>query len=138
MSPFDFVKSVTRTKEDLYSTEEMFQKEYVPFIINRALSNSPNFCHFAEALNKYNGLDKRLQYDFYLYGIPKSNRYENLWSKKETSDIDADLIEYVASEMNVNLGRAMEIIDRLGLDRVKQVYDSRGGRDRTNTRTKPK
>jgi hypothetical protein len=137
MSPFDYVKSVTRTKEDLYSTEDIFQKEYVPFIVNRALSNSPSFCHFAEALNKYSSLDKRLQYDFYLHGIPKSNRYENLWSKKSESDIDIDLVKFVASEMNLNLSRAIQVIELLGLDKVKTIYESRGGSDTTTRKRKP-
>jgi len=136
MSPFDYVKSVTRTKENLYSTEEMFQKEYVPFIVNRSLSNSANFCIFAEAINKYPGLDKKLQYDFYLYGIPKSNRYEQLWTKKSETDVDEELIEFVATEMNCSMSRAMSVMNLLGHDKVKELYESRGGRDGRIRKTK--
>lgn len=126
MSPFDFVKSITSTKENLYSTEDLFSKDYNSFVINRALANSPQTVLFADAINQFPDLPKKLQYDFYLYGVPKQNKYTG-WTKKESIDIDSDLLTFVCEEMNLSPTRATEVIRLLGEDRIREISSSAYG-----------
>jgi Bacteriophage clamp loader A subunit len=136
-SPFDYVKSVTKTKEQLYTEPELFNKEYVPFIVNRALSNSPNFLPFAEVIDKYGGtMDKKLQYDFYFHGIPKSSRYEQLWTKKESHSLSEEHLSIIQSELGVSIKRAMQIYKLIGEKQMDDFIKTRGGKLNA-TRTKP-
>lgn len=126
-SPFDFAKSVVSTKVDLYTTESIFQKEYVPFMINKILSNTPQTALFASVMNKYPNLDKKLQYDFYLMGIPKMSA-SKMWTKKEETDLNMDHVQYVADKLNVSIPRAIEMYRLIGSNAVEAELTSRGGR----------
>lgn len=133
MSPFDYVKSITSTKENLCTNDEVFEKEYVSFVINRALANSPQTVLFADVMNQYSGLPKKLQYDFYRLGIPKQNKYLG-WTKKESDDLDSDLITFVCEEMNLSTSKAIEIIRLVGADKIKEIsstiYGGKNGKNK--------
>jgi len=58
------------------------EKDYQPYLVNHALSFGSDTLFFANEMNKYPNLPKKLQYDFYWYGIPKGKRF-NKWIKKE-------------------------------------------------------
>ena len=58
----DWLNSINFNKEDL--SEHI--KEYPPYIINRCLSGHLDCVMFANEMNKYNFLDKDMQYSFYL------------------------------------------------------------------------
>ena len=128
MSPFDISKTILNTKEDCYTTEELFNKEYSPFMINRILSNASNTVLFAEQMDKFTVLDKKLQYDFYLKGVPKARGFQKMWSKKEEADTDSTLVNYVCERMNVNTRRAAIIIKQIGEEVVRMEMKAKGGR----------
>lgn len=126
-SPFDFAKSITTTKEDLYSTEEIFKKEYLPFMVNRILSNHPQSVLFADAMNQYPELDSKLQYDFYRLGLPKI-KSSKMWTKKEVDEPSVELASIVAKHLNVNITRAMEYMAIIGSNAVQELNEKQGGR----------
>lgn len=140
VSPFDFVKSILQTDDNLYTTDDMFKREYNAFMINRILSNSETTVLFAECMNKYTQLDLKLQYDFYRIGIPKSKRYTKMWSKKNKTDLNLDHINYVATQLNVSLKRATEMYKLLGPELVEAEILKQGGHQNhgksTSTSTK--
>lgn len=127
-SPFDFVRSFTTTKESLYTKEALFVSEYVPFIVNRALSNDPKCTLFADALNVYPDLDLKLQHDFYLYGIPKM-RTGKMWSKKEEDDTySIDDVKLVAKDLNVSIRRAYQLMPLIDSDDIDKLRSAEGGK----------
>ena len=126
-SPFDYAKSVTHTKEDLYTNEQLFNKEYVTFMVNRSLSNSPQTALFADAMNQFPNLDKKLQYDFYMHGIPKQKGY-SAWAKKQPSEIPQEYLDIVCESLGLSMKRALELFDLIGSEAVKKELDKRGGR----------
>ena len=125
-SPFDITKSLTQTKDDLYTTEEVFNKEYTPFMINRIMSNSPATALFANAMNT-GVLDKKLQYDFYRFGIPKTRGYTK-YIKKDASEFNQEHIDYICSSLHVSLKRGIELYGLIGPDAVQAELDKRGGK----------
>ncbi len=127
-SPFDIAKTILNTKEDCYTTEELFNKEYSPFMINRILSNASNTVLFAEQMDRFTVIDKKLQYDFYLKGIPKARGYQKMWSKKEENSHNSEIIDYVCEKMNVNTRRATAILKQIGEEVVRMEMESKGGR----------
>lgn len=126
-SPFDFVKSFTTTKESLYDNESLFQKEYVPFVINRALSNDPKCTLFAEMMDNYALLDKKLQHDFYFYGIPKM-RTGKMWSKKEESEDLSESANLISRDLNVSLKRAYELLPLIDDEAIMKLSRAQGGK----------
>ena len=78
MNVFDFVKSVSETKEDIYEGNE---KEYNPFVVNKALSFNVDCVFIAQELNKYSQIPKHAQYLMWLNSIEKKRRYGK-WVKK--------------------------------------------------------
>ena len=51
MSPFDYVKEILQGKKQLI-TDELTEKEYVPFIVNRSLSYHQDCVFFANEVNR--------------------------------------------------------------------------------------
>lgn len=128
-SPFDIAKTILTTKEDCYTTEELFNKEYSPFMINRILSNSASTVLFAEQMDRYSMIDKKLQYDFYLKGIPKTKGFQKMWTKKESDTVDDSvLIKYISNKLNLNTKRASSMLQIIGRDKVVAEINSKGGR----------
>ena len=93
LSPFDFVKSISHTKVNLIRDVDhgdLNEKEYVPFIVNKALSAFPDTILYANAVNMNWELDKLLQYEYLLNIVRKNKRYST-WNKKTKND-DIELI----------------------------------------------
>lgn len=89
MNPFDFVKSVTETKENIFEGNE---KDYNSFVINKALSFNVDCVFIAQELNKYSQVPKHAQYLLWLNSIEKKRRYGK-WVKKESIPDDIELIK---------------------------------------------
>ena len=66
------------------------EKTYPPFMVNKALSFYRDTVMFANEMNKYPNLDKKLQYQFLLNIVRASKRPYSKWHKKaKNSDLDA-------------------------------------------------
>ena len=116
----DFLTAINYTKESLFDTEdEMVQKDYVPFIINRCLSYFPDTILHANEMNKFNHLEKRLQFDYLKHAIRKRKRYSK-WLKDETSK-DLDLIKRSFNYSNRKAKEALSILSEEDIENIKKV-----------------
>ena len=68
----DWLNSINFNKEDL---SENIKQRYPPYIINRCLSGHLDCVMFANEMNRYNFLDKDMQYSFYLNSLRKKKRF---------------------------------------------------------------
>lgn len=127
MSPFDITKSLTQTTDNLYETEDFAEKDFVPFMINRILSNSRATVLYANAMNQFGSLDKRMQYDFYRLGTPKTKTYIK-WIKKEAVEVNQEHLGHICEAMNVSMSRAIELYKIIGSEAVQNDIDKRGGK----------
>ena len=82
-NPFDFVKSVSYDKKDIM-IDEVEEKNYAPFLINKSLSYHQDSVFFTNEMNCRHGLDHRLQYLFLLNTLRKRQRFSQ-WSKPYVS-----------------------------------------------------
>ena len=80
----EIIPSILQTKEDVLLTEQD-EKSYSPFMVNRALSYHKDTVLYANEMNSYPNLDKKLQYDFYINIIRASKRPYSKWHKKASS-----------------------------------------------------
>ena len=88
MKPFDYINSINFTKKNLMrgtENDDLAEKGYVPYITNKTLSYFTDTLLYANEMNRYHFLDKRLQYEFYLNSIRKKKRFAK-WAKADDND----------------------------------------------------
>ena len=116
----DFLTAINHTKESLFDTEDdMVQKDYSPFVINRCLSYFPDTILHANEMNKFNHLEKRLQFDYLKHAIRKRKRYSK-WLKDETSK-DLDLIKRSFNYSNRKAKEALSILSEEDIENIKKM-----------------
>lgn len=113
-NPFDWIKSISETKENLLETNE--KNEYNPFIVNKGLSYHIDCVLFSNEMNIRNTLDKDMQYTFLLNGIRKRRRYSP-WEKKS---IDDD-IKYIKKYYNYNNEKALQALKILTKSQIEYI-----------------
>ena len=91
MNPFDFVKSITYTKQDIMN--DLNESEYESFLVNRALSYHQDCLLYANEMNRRFELSVRLQYHYLLNTIRKRKRFAK-WIKPEKIDDLNIVMEY--------------------------------------------
>ena len=84
------LESINYTKENVLDPNG---KDYVPFIVNKSLSYFMDTVAYANEMNKYPFLDKRMQYDYLKGSIRKRKRFSG-WVKKDKSDVIDAIIKY--------------------------------------------
>jgi len=124
ISPFDFVNSINYSKEDLI-VDERTEKEYNPFIVNRAMGFGPDTVIAGNEMNSRHHLDNKMQYDFLKSTVRKAKRY-NKWIKAEESDIEA--IQKFFGYSFFKATEALRILNEDQIDRIKlHLSMSQGG-----------
>ena len=79
INPFDFVKSVSSSKENIM-VDEIAEKSYAPFLVNKSLSYHEDAVFLSNEMNCHHGVDNRLQYLFFLNTLRKRNGFSK-WEK---------------------------------------------------------
>ena len=62
----DWLNSINQTKKNLIDEDPDLEKDYPPYIINRCYSGHLDAVMYANEMNKYNFLPKKMQYDFFI------------------------------------------------------------------------
>ncbi len=83
-TPFDFLKSINQSKEDIM-VDDIEEKAYKPYFVNRSLSYFPDTVLLANEMNIHHYLDNRLQFDFLLNTVRSGKRFAK-WAKAEVPD----------------------------------------------------
>tara|TARA_B100000900_G_C20467816_1_gene670046 strand:- start:474 stop:851 length:378 start_codon:yes stop_codon:yes gene_type:complete len=124
MNPFDYLKAINETKKDIM-VDDIAEKEYNPFIINRGLSFFKDTILYANEMNRYHHLDHRVQFDFFINIIRKKKRWSK-WIK--ASDIDnLGLIKEYYGYSNEKAKSALSLMSNEQIEQLKQrIY--KGGK----------
>ena len=62
-NPFEYANDLMKKKE--YNGDYIRErKDYKPFFTNRSLSYQPDLIHYANMMNRYPMLEKKMNYDF--------------------------------------------------------------------------
>jgi hypothetical protein len=118
----DIIPSIMDRK-DIVIHDEQDEKDYNPFMINRALSLHGDCLFAALEMNRLYHLPKAMQYQYYLAAIRKRKRPFVPWPKKQKDD---DL-KLVMRHFNYSPAKAMDAIKILTedqLDQIRQMYES--------------
>ena len=87
MSPFDYLKAINETKEDVMLTPQD-ERKYSSFIVNRGLSFFMDTIFQVNELNRNHHLDSRLQFDYLLNSVRKKKRYSKWLKPEKLQDLD--------------------------------------------------
>lgn len=134
MNPFDFVNSISLTKKDMMTNTEnddLAEKGYVPFIVNKSLSYFADTLLYANEINTLPSVDNKLQYHFLLNSVRPSKRFAK-WAKKHDSE-DMENVKAFYHLNNEKAQQALTLLSREQLDVIKQKLQ-KGGETNGNSR----
>lgn len=123
LSPFDFAKSINEKQDDLLKVQPEAEKDYQPFLVNRALSFSPDTVLYANMMNQCPNVDKKLQYDYLFASVRRRKRYDK-WIKRE----EDELVPLVAGIYGVSQKKATEYLTMLTKEQREELKRGYGGR----------
>ena len=118
MNPFDFVNEILQGKKQLI-VDELSEKSYEPFLVNKALSYHKDCVLFANEMNRRHFLDKKLQNDFLLNTVRARKRPFNKWVKAEKSEEIACIKTYYG----LSTSKAQEALRLLSEEEIQQLKE---------------
>ena len=123
----DYLNSVNHQKKTLMEEEGdvFWEKRYPAFIVNKCLSGLADAVLFANEMNCLHWLDNKLQYDFYLHGLPKKKRFAKWMKASKLKDLD--LIKEHFGYSNEKAKVALEILTKEQVEDIRKIR-SHGGR----------
>jgi hypothetical protein len=124
INPFDFVSAIQFSKEDLI-TDDWSEKQYNPFIINKALSFSPDTVLYANEMNERGFLDKKLQFDFLMGSVRKKKRFDR-WIKQDVKEESLELVKQYYGYSRKKAESALRILSPKQLAEIKIRMDKGG------------
>jgi len=119
MSPFDFINAINTTKKNLFETDPQAAKDYKPFIINKALSYFPDTILYANQMNQHHGLDKDMQFFFFLNIISRKKRFSE-WSKKDPKTESLELVKEYYGYSSEKANEALKMLSDENLIMIKE------------------
>ena len=124
MNPFDYLKAINETKKDIM-VDDIAEKEYNPFIINRGLSFFRDTILYANEMNRFHHLDHRLQFDFFINIIKKKKRWSKWVKPQEVANLE--LIKEYYGYSNEKAKSALSLMSNEQIEELKQrIY--KGGK----------
>lgn len=115
---FDFVKAVN-TKQDLLAEGTHSVKDYVPFIVNKALSYFPDTVKLANEMNRYPELPGDMQFYFLMHSTRKAGNRFAKWAKPSTSDD----IEVIKTYYGLNSQKAAQTLKLLTEEQIAMIRE---------------
>ena len=124
MNPFEFIKSINETKKDIM-VDDVSEKGYNPFIINRNFSHFNDTVLYANEMNRYHHLDHRLQFDFFINIIKKKKRWSK-WIKPQ----DINNLELIKQHYGYSNDKAKSVLQLFNNEQIEEFKRKglKGGR----------
>jgi hypothetical protein len=119
MNPFDYVNSISSNKKNMMrgtDNDELGEKSYQPYMVNKALSYYADTLLYANEMNRYSQLDNKMQYEYLLDSIRPGKRFSK-WSKK-TED---KAVQAVSRYFSVSMKRAEEYVKVLKSEDIHKI-----------------
>jgi hypothetical protein len=124
MNPFEYLNSINDTKQDIMD-DDITEKAYNPFMTNRSLSYFQDTVFFANEMNRYHHLDKKLQFHFLINIVRKRKRFSK-WNKPELVS-DIDVVKEYYGYSNEKARQALTLLSPSQIEEIRKKV-SKGGR----------
>ena len=126
----DYLNAINVSKESLLDSEdEMWEKKYAPFIVNKCVAPFPDTILLVNEMNINPHLDKKLQFDFLLNSLRTRKRYTPWLKAKKLKNL-----EYVKEYYGYNNEKAKAALDILDDEQISaiKIKLNKGGRNGRN------
>ena len=120
----DWLNSINQTKKNLIDEDPSVEKSYPPYIINRCLSGHLDAVMFANEMNIYSFLPKKMQYDFFINTLRTKKRFSP-WIRKDLVD-NLDCVKRYYGYSNDKARQALKILSKEQLDFIKSKFEIGG------------
>lgn len=123
-NPFDYVEAVSYSKKNLFEDPQA-EKEYNPFIVNRALSYHADSVFWVNEMNRYADLPKKWQYDYLLHTLVKKKRFAK-WAKQDISET----LDLISETYKYSLRKAIDVLPLLNEQQLEELKNknNKGGK----------
>lgn len=108
MNPFDFIKAICETKENLFEDPQA-SKDYSSFMVNRGLSQHADAIMNANEMNRFYNLDADMQFQYLINTVTKKKRFGK-WAKKGKNPKSFLLVKEYYGYSDEKARRALEIL----------------------------
>lgn len=123
----DTIPSILQTKKSVITEEN--EGDYVPFVVNKALSFHRDCVLYANEMNKLPNTDRLLQYHYLLNTIRGYKRPYQKWHKKETIE-DLEAIKEYFNYSNEKAKDALLVLSNDHIEEIKKRLFKGGLNDR--------
>ena len=120
----DWLNSINLTKKNLIDEDPSLEKDYNPYIINRIYSGHLDSVMFANEMNQYAFLPKKIQYDFYLNSLRSKKRFSP-WLRKDKIK-DLDYVKRYYGYSNEKAQQALKILTKEQLNFIRSKFEIGG------------
>ena len=120
----NWLNSINQTKKNLIDEDPSLEKDYSPYIINRIYSGHLDSVMFANEMNKYSFLEKKIQYDFYLNSLRSKKRFSP-WLRKDKIK-DLDYVKRYYGYSNEKAQQALKILTKQQLNFIRLKFETGG------------
>jgi hypothetical protein len=117
-NPFDYVNQILQGKKQLI-VDDLTEKGYEPFLVNRSLSQHKDCVLFANEMNQRHHLDKKMQNDFLLNTVRSMKRSFAKWAKSEKDD-DISCVKTVYGLSDSKARDAMRLLTKEQIQQLKK------------------
>ena len=124
MNPFEYANAINYTKKNIM-VDDLAEKAYLPYMINRQLSYFPDTVLAANEMNRNHHLDNRLQFDFFINIIRKRKRFSKWFKPEHISDLDV-----VKEYYGYSNEKARQVLTILSTEQINELKNkvAKGGR----------
>ncbi len=124
MNPFEYANAINYTKKNIM-VDDIAEKAYNPFMINRQLSYFPDTVLAANEMNRHHHVDNRLQFDFFINIIRKRKRFSKWFKPEQVSDL-----ETVKEYYGYSNEKARQVLTLLSTEQMNELKNkvAKGGR----------
>ena len=104
--------------------DDLQEKAYVPFVINRSLSYFPDTILYANQVNHYNQLDNKIQFDYLRLSLRPRKRFSK-WIKSQEED-DLQLIKDHYNYSNERATEVLRVLTPNQIEDIRSLYEYGG------------
>jgi hypothetical protein len=120
----DVIPSILQTKKSVIR-DDIDVKDYVPFVVNRALSYHMDCVLYANEMNLHPEIEKDLQYQYLLNTIRPMKRKFQPWQKSE-ADKNIEFVKEYFGYSNQKAKEALGILNDEQIAEIKRRTDKGG------------
>lgn len=119
----DTIPSILQTKKKVITQEN--ERDYVPFIVNKALSFHMDCIMQSNQMNMLPSTDSLMQYHYLLNTVRAYKRPFQKWQKRETLE-NLELVKEYYNYSNEKAKEALSILSNAQIEEIKKTLNKGG------------